>query len=340
MNALFQNALQRQPQKSPPIWFMRQAGRYHKHYQGLRQKYSFMDLCKIPELACEVALGPVQEFDFDVSILFSDLLFPLEALGMGLVYDPGPKLGWQLRPDNFHRLKSWQEALPSLKFQGQATALTRAALPSNKSLIGFVGGPWTLFSYAVQGGHDGNLIQSKKMLPHFDQFCKILLPLLQANIQLQLDAGAEIVMLFDTSAGELDPATYRSFVVPKLQELARHFPKRLGYYSKNTHRTHLVEEVFCEQWAGLGIDHKWNLPMLLKSKTIGSGFWQGNFDQALLHMETVDFERALNTYLQSFELLNLDERAGWVSGLGHGVLPETPEKHVHLFIETVRKRFG
>ena len=97
-SARFQDALARRPQATPPIWLMRQAGRYHRHYQALRQKYSFMDLCKQPGLAAEVALGPVMDFGFDAAILFSDLLFPLEALGMGLEYtDHGPELGWNLK---------------------------------------------------------------------------------------------------------------------------------------------------------------------------------------------------------------------------------------------------
>src|SRR5438874_9272958 len=96
-NTRFQNALARTPQAVPPIWLMRQAGRYHSHYQNLRRRYSFMELCKTPELAAEVALGPVLDFDFDAPILFSDLLFPLEALGMGLSYtDRGPELGWRV----------------------------------------------------------------------------------------------------------------------------------------------------------------------------------------------------------------------------------------------------
>src|SRR5215213_2056337 len=98
-NERFQNARERRPQDIPPVWFMRQAGRYHKHYQALRKQHGFMELCKDPALAAEVALGPIQDFDFDVSILFSDLLFPLEAMGMGLSYDPAPKLEWQLTPE-------------------------------------------------------------------------------------------------------------------------------------------------------------------------------------------------------------------------------------------------
>src|SRR2546426_11595413 len=145
-NLRFQNALARTPQPTPPIWLMRQAGRYHRHYQALRQKHSFMELCKEPDLAAEVALGPVLDFDFDAAILFSDLLFPLEALGMGLEYtDRGPQLGWRLDQTTLPRLRSVEEAWPNLFFQGEALRLTRDALAGDKSLIGFVGGSWTLF---------------------------------------------------------------------------------------------------------------------------------------------------------------------------------------------------
>src|SRR4030088_2817297 len=110
-NARFQNALARREQATPPIWLMRQAGRYHRHYQALRQRYSFMDLCKRPELAAEVAHGPVMDFDFDAAILFSDLLFPLEALGMGLEYtDHGPQLGWNLNEKNLAQMNSIEYA--------------------------------------------------------------------------------------------------------------------------------------------------------------------------------------------------------------------------------------
>src|SRR5205809_2767149 len=131
-NLRFQNALARTPQPTPPIWLMRQAGRYHRHYQALRQKHSFMELCKEPNLAAEVALGPVLDFDFDAAILFSDLLFPLEALGMGLEYtDRGPQLGWKLDQQACGRLRSVDEAWPHLLFQGEAMRATREHLPED-----------------------------------------------------------------------------------------------------------------------------------------------------------------------------------------------------------------
>src|SRR5207248_7750148 len=134
-----QIALPRRSQSVPPIWLMRQAGRYHQHYQALRANHSFMDLCKQAELAAEVALGPVLDFDFDAAILFSDLLFPLEALGMGLEYtERGPQLGWKLDQTTLGKLRDVEEAWPRLFFQGDAVRKTRSLLPANKSLIGFI----------------------------------------------------------------------------------------------------------------------------------------------------------------------------------------------------------
>lgn len=338
-NPLFSAALKRETQKCPPIWMMRQAGRYHKHYQALRARHEFIELCKNPELAAEVALGPIQDFDFDISILFSDLLFPLEAMGMGLAYEPGPKLGWHLRSEaDVAKLLPLAEALPQLVFQREAMRLTRERLPKNKSLIGFVGGPFTLFSYAVQGGHDGNLTETKKHLPLYDKFVAKLLPLLKENIRLQLEGGAEVVMVLDTSAGELSPALFHEKVVPSLEALAQSFPQKLGYYSKGTHRSYLMHPFFqSSQLAGLGVDHRWDFRLALELPQ--KGFVQGNFDQALLHLEEKDFRRELSRWLSPLKDLRPEQRAGWVCGLGHGILPQTPENNVRLFVQTVRETF-
>jgi len=335
-NERFQNALARRPQATPPIWLMRQAGRYHRHYQALRAKHSFMDLCKQPELAAEVALGPVLDFDFDAAILFSDLLFPLEALGMGLEYtDRGPQLGWKLDPDSISRLKSVDDAWPHLLFQGNAMRATRERLPDDRSLIGFVGGPWTLFVYAIEGTHKGPLINSKRLLHLFPQFCDRLVPLLARNIQLQLDNGAEVVMIFDTAAGELSPRLFKAQVVPPLRRLFAATGARVGYYSKGTQPAHLRDELFAgDLLAGIGVDHTWDIREAFDLSA--HGFVQGNFDQSLLHATSDDLKKHLTDYLAP-----LKERdwPGWICGLGHGVLPATPEDNVRLFVDTVREAF-
>jgi uroporphyrinogen decarboxylase len=336
MNTLFQNALKRTPQKTPPIWFMRQAGRYHQHYQALRAKHSFDQLCKQPELAAEVARGPVAEFDFDVSILFSDILYPLQALGMGLEYtDHGPRLGYQLNPENIKQLGPVDKAVEFMGFQKQAVQATREVLPANKSLIGFVGGPWTLFVYAVEGSHAGSLIQSKKFISMFPTFLETMLPLLIENIRLQFAGGAEIVMIFDTAAGEVSPRFFQQWIEPVLARLIQEFPSRLGYYSKGTQPTFFKSSFTDLPWAGQGFDHRCNLQDSFKVQN--KGFVQGNFDQSLLFLDTPEFKSVLADYLAPMKDMSIQDRAGWVSGLGHGVLPKTPEKHVKMFVDTVRE---
>ena len=339
-NPKFANALNREPQKVPPIWFMRQAGRYHKHYQAIRAKHGFIEMCKDPKLAAEIALGPVLDFDFDVSILFSDLLFPLEAMGMGLKYDPAPQLGWHLTEDRMKDLRRVDEALPHLEFQKAAVIETRKVLPKDKSLIGFVGSPWTLFTYAVEGSHKGGLEGAKRLMNLYRPFCDVVIPLLKENIRLQLEGGAEIVMLFDTAAGELSPVVYRDVVAPTVQELVKEYPKRLGYYAKTVQPAHLRQPMFQDPnlLAGIGFDHRWDLKESLTFYK--AGFVQGNFDQSLLFLKPEHFKIHVERYLEDLRKLSLEERAGWVSGLGHGVLPGTPEENVRTLVKTIREVMG
>jgi Uroporphyrinogen-III decarboxylase len=133
MNTKFSNACNRVSQKCPPIWFMRQAGRYHSHYQKLKEKYTFDQLCKTPELAAEVALGPIQEFDFDVSILFSDIVYPFQGLGIDLTFDPGPVLAEKITQQNYEQYLDLPKAIEFMQFQADAIRATRNRLPADKS---------------------------------------------------------------------------------------------------------------------------------------------------------------------------------------------------------------
>ena len=336
----FQNALARVTQPVPPIWFMRQAGRYHRHYQALREKHSFVELCKEPELAAEVAFGPVDDFDFDVAILFSDLLFPLEALGLSLEYgDSGPQLDPRLDWDQLKKLGSLEHAVERLKFQGEAMRRTRERIPSNKSVIGFVGGPWTLFVYAVEGSHKGNLVDVKTSPSLYRAFADRLVPLLIENIRLQIEGGAEIVMIFDTAAGEVSPGWFQRMVADDLFRLFEAFPARVGYYARGIQPAHLRDPRFqYDGLAGIGVDWRWDIREALGSIR-NSGFVQGNFDQSLLFLSSDDFERELRSYLKPLVDVSPETRRGWVCGLGPGVLPQTPEENVRTFVRTVREVF-
>lgn len=336
-NTRFQNALKQVPQNCPPIWFMRQAGRYHSHYQELKKKYTFEQLCKTPELAAETALGPIRDFDFDASIYFNDILFPLEALGFKLDYAPGPQMSPALSHGFINELNSLDQAIDFLKFQKDAVKATRELLPKNKSLIGFVGGPWTLFTYALECSHKGHMIESKKSTDLFLEFSELLLPLLNNCITEQLDSGAEMVMIFDTSAGSLGVSHFEKYVAPAVEKLVKAHPGRVGYYAKETtlHQVELIKDL---PLAGLGYDHRYSMSTLLKNEN-RSGFVQGNFDQTLLFSEEALFKKYLKAYIEPIKELSIEQRKGWISGLGHGVLPKTPERNVKLFIDTIREEF-
>ncbi len=333
-NHLFHNALNRVPQETPPIWFMRQAGRYHEHYQALSREHGFTKLCTTPDLAAQVALGPMEDFDFDVSILFSDILFVLSALGMGLEYtSSGPRLDFSLDADTISRLDGSVGVAGRLSFQAEALARTRQLLPDDKSLIGFNGGLWSLFTYAVEGTHKGSLVRAKGSLDLFHSFMELLLPVLIENTRQQLEAGAEVVMMFDTAAGELSPALYHSLVVPYLKELASAFPKKIGLYTKGTTPAHYRHPLFEDgTMAGLGVDHRWSASDMGRLK---SGFCQGNFDQTLLFLPEDEFLSHLYSWLD--EIHADGPPPGWVGGLGHGVLPGTPTSNVRLFVRGVRE---
>lgn len=336
-NLKFTNAINKIPQACPPIWLMRQAGRYHSHYQKMKEKYSFEQLCKIPELAAEVALGPVREFDFDVSILFSDILFPLEALGLGLKYNPGPQLTPLLGQTDIRQLNSTDEALEFMMFQKQAMLATRDLLPKDKSLIGFIGGPWTLFTYAMEGAHKGHLIDAKTNLELFNSFCYQLIPLLKENIRIQLEGGAEVIMIMDTASGEISSHTFEQIVAPKIKELVSEFDGKCAFYGKGTVEDHytVLNNIGL---AGFGFDHRWNLATIPNS--LKQGFFQGNFDQSLLFTPPQDFKSVLHNYLAPIKAMDKEQRAGWVCGLGHGVLPNTPQENVKAFVEIVREVFN
>jgi uroporphyrinogen decarboxylase len=338
MTGTFQRALAGENLATPPIWMMRQAGRYQRSYRALREKYSFESLCREPELAAAVTLAPIREFDFDAAILFSDLLFPLEALGFGLSYaSGGPKLDQTLTPAICDGLRSTSDALPRLLFQRDAMAASRAAVPAGKTLLGFVGGPWTLFVYAMEGTHAGALARSKSADNLYASFAARIVPLLIENIRLQFEGGADLVMVLDTAAGELPPAMFQRLAAPDLAKLAAAFPGRLGYYAKASHPAQLADAPWLATWAVVGYDSRWDIASVLKAPR--TGLVQGNFDPALLFNEGAAFGRSLDEFLKPVSALSPDERRGWICGLGHGILPGTPEGNVKTFVETVRERF-
>lgn len=321
-------------ERQVPVWFMRQAGRYHQHYQNLRRDYSFSELCKLPHLAAEVTMGPIVDFKFDAAILFSDLLFPLENLNLGLSYESGgPTLSERLDTlEKAKNLRTTSTPEQFYSFQAQATSLLRERLPTEKNLIGFVGGPFTLFSYAVHGSHAGSLVGAKSGLydGRFESFCQVLIPDLIGEMAAQASHGADTMAIFDTAVGELSLADFKRFIVPGLRLLAsnfkRQFPnKHLIYYSKHTTLNHLLA-IECQDIDVLGVDYRHHLPDVFRALS-KDYYIQGNFDPCWLHLSSHDLQSKLEHYLEQM-LPVKDQWHRWIAGLGHGVLPQTPEENV------------
>lgn len=330
-NNRFYNALNRIPQSTPPIWFMRQAGRYHSHYQQLKLKYTFEELCKNAELAAEVACGPVEEFDFDIAILFSDILFVLEGLGLELVFDPGPIFKEELNSINYKQFNDIDRAIDHMTFQRDAIKFTRQKLAKDKSLIGFVGGLWTILRFAT----GQNKVKKKFQNFYIDFMETTLLEVIKKNIRLQLDAGAEIVMMFDSGISDLDNNFFKDKYHLLLKNISNSFPNKVGYYArgKTYNEISFLSDL---PFAGLGVDNGVNMQhIFLNSKF---GFIQGNFDEKNLLLDTKELENELHIFSESMK--NMDNLDGWICGLGHGINKATPEKNVHIFIETIRKKFS
>jgi len=340
MNKNFHNALNRVPQPVPPIWFMRQAGRYHSHYQGLRKKYSFETLCKNPELAAEVACGPINDFDYDVAILFSDILFPLEMFDLQLSYNPGPTFENYLNKDHVKKKIDDLQVEEHLQFQSEALKITKSMLSRDKSLVGFIGGPWTIISYGLNLNKESEVNVSLAE-PFIEQLLyDHLIPVLRKNIKMQLDSGAEIVYVFDTNSKQLDKQYFVGKYLKKVEKaLFQPFPNKIAYFSKNKSFYDLnemgknslelagtvfsLEEGFCSYLRGTS-----------------RGFVQGNFSPVSLLKPHQEFLSDFNLFINKMSSLSESDRAGWICSLNHGVLPKTPEANVKYFVQAIREKLS
>jgi uroporphyrinogen decarboxylase len=328
-----------------PVWFMRQAGRYHSHYQKIKATSDFMTMCKNPDLAYEVTMGPIEDFSFSAAILFSDLLFPLEHLGMGLHYRQGPPMmEFHLTDkDAFERLQVRNDGKDFYHFQKVALEKLVKKLSPERSVLGFVGAPFTLYTYAMEGSHAGGLIASKCGLRdgRFSRFMDILRPSLLSEMCVQAEANPDAICLFDTAAGELCAYDYARFVAPEIEQLLKSFKAihphtRIIYYSKMTH-DHYWKSLEHAPIDVMGIDWRWDLQATLE-KWGHRYMIQGNIDPVWLHLEWKNLEDNLKaTLLPLHRQLPKELRERWIMGLGHGVLQKTPETNVRQTVSWIKE---
>lgn len=331
----FLAACRRQEVDRPPVWIMRQAGRYLEEYRATRQRAgSFLALCRNPELAAEVTLQPIRRFGFDAAIIFSDILLPLSPMGVDFAFpdEGGPRIERPLdRPDDWLRLEVPEDG-SGTSFVGEAIARVRAALSPDIALIGFCGAPWTLASYLVEGGTSREHSRVKAaLLGHRRQFLELLDTLavaMAAYLRQQVEAGAQAIQVFDSWAGTLAVEEYSELVVPSLRTLLEGLAgtgvPRIVYAGGGAHLLPALGRLPCEV---LGVD--WRTDLGRAAGATGKAV-QGNLDPAFLFGPRAEVERLTRRMAAS-----APER-GWVANLGHGILPGTPVEAVETFLSTLR----
>ena len=325
-----------EPVERTPVWLMRQAGRYLPEYRSVREKLGFLDLCKNPRLSAEVMIATVNRLGVDAAIIFSDLLPILEPMGMDLEFavGEGPVIHNPIREAaEVVRLKELDD-LDQLSFVMDVVQATRAGLDDSIPVIGFAGAPFTLASYCVEGGGSRAWLHTKTLMYRHESAWHDLMGRLARAISrylvAQIDAGAQIVQLFDSWVGCLSPADYRRYVLPHsraaLAEAAKRAPA-IHFATGNPALLPLLREA---GGSVIGID--WRIDLDEAWKIVGHDrAVQGNLDPAVLLSDRDTVRR------RTLEILaQAGGRPGHIFNLGHGVLPQTPVENVLELIATVK----
>ncbi len=336
------NTLKGKKYDIPPVWMMRQAGRYMPQYRKIREKYDFMTMCKTPEIACEITLQPIDEFGMDGAILFSDILTVPEAMGMKLEFleGKGPVFESPLRTREDIEKLSIEGIEERLSYVFDAVKLIRMSLDEDKTLIGFAGAPITLAAYMVEGSSSRNYVYLKSLMYNdtrsFNLMMEKLVNALIVYYKGQVENGAEVLMLFDTFAGIFSPADYKRYVFPFVKKLVEnlknnhpetpliYFPKGAGGFYN------LLTELNVD---GMGIDWFSSLTDA-DQKLEGKFVLQGNLDPVVLFADYQVIERETKRVLEEGRKL----KKGHIFNLGHGILPQTPVDSVKKMLGVIRAR--
>jgi len=335
----FLKACKREPVDATPIWLMRQAGRYMEEYRTLRQTYGILDIIKTPELAMEVTLQPINAFDFDAAIIFADILPPLEGMGLNLEFikGTGPVIHNPVRTANDVAQLATPDPHEALWFTLDAIKLTRAELDKRGiPLIGFSGAPFTLASYAVEGGSSKNKIHLKSMMysepEAWDTLMTKLAKVAGDYLVAQAEAGAQVLQLFDSWVGELNPDDYRQYVQPYSKmalDIAKDAGVPLIHFGTNTNG--MLEDIRDAGGDVIGVD--WRIDIDVAAKRLGDDVAvQGNLDPVALYAPWDELKARTKKVLD-----RMDGRAGHIFNLGHGILPTTPVDNVKRLVEFVHE---
>jgi uroporphyrinogen decarboxylase len=314
-----------------PVWMMRQAGRYMKEYRDIRAKVSFLELCKNSDLAAEVSLQPYRVLGVDAVIFFSDILIPVEAMGLEVALtDKGPELANPIRQrSDIDRLRIPDPAT-EVAFVGSIIKKLRQELQNEVPLIGFAGAPWTLASYMIEGGGSKSFAEIKTLAYREPQVLHALLDKLASTVSsyllFQIESGAQVIQLFDTWAGELNRGDYEEFALPYTQKIFQAVGTRVPRILYLNGCSAILESM-----AGSGADVisiDWRISIAEAKRRVGDRVaLQGNLDPCVL-LGPED-----RIFAKTKEILDQAGPAGHILNLGHGILPPTPVENARSFIK-------
>ncbi|HET8634895.1 MAG TPA: uroporphyrinogen decarboxylase [Gemmatimonadales bacterium] len=335
---LLLRAIAGEPVERPPVWMMRQAGRYLPEYRAIRERASFLEMVRTPDLAAEVTIQPVERLGVDAAIIFSDILVIPEALGMGLVVEEGtgPRFPSPLAsPADAARLRPFDPS--SVGYVYRAIEETRRRLAGRVPVIGFAGGPWTLLAYMIEGHGTRQFARARRCLVEEPEFARRMLATLAdavaRHLMEQVRAGAEMVQVFESWAGIVSPQDYEAFVLPALAAVVDQvreagvpvvvFTPGAGAQLART-RSVVKPDV-------LGIDWQTSIQAARNVVRNTAVAVQGNLDPCALYAEPDEIERRTREMLRQFE------GVPYVANLGHGILPDVPPEHAQVFVQTVQQ---
>lgn len=335
-NDLLLKALRGEAVSRPPVWMMRQAGRYLPDYIKLRQKYDFFTRVETPELACEITLQPVDQVGVDAAILFSDILVIPQAMGMEVLMEEGkgPLLPKVVATNADIDALITSDTEQRLDYVMKALTLTKQELNGRVPLIGFAGAPWTLLCYMVEG-------KGSKTFDKAKQFCftqpelahKLLQKITDVTIKYlkaQAAAGADLVQVFDSWSGMLSPADFKIFAQPYLVQIADALSTEIPVILFPKGSWYALEDLSHTSAAGLGLD--WSVrPELARQLTGGRVTLQGNFDPSKLLAPIPQIRKEVKEMIDGFGINR------YVANLGHGILPNVPVDHARAFVDAVKE---
>ena len=335
-NDLLLRALRGERNERPPVWMMRQAGRYLPEYRKLREKYSFFERCRNPQLATEITLQPIDIIGVDAAIIFSDILVVPQAMGMEVQMQEG--VG-PLLPDPVHVEKDLEKlSVPdvneTLGYVFDALSLTRETLAGRVPLIGFAGAPWTLLCYMVQGKGSKTFDQAKAFCFSQPALAHRLLQMITdttiAYLKGQAKAGADVIQVFDSWGGLLSPADFEEFSLKYIRQIIAAIKDDCYTIIFAKGAWFALEQIEATGSNGAGVD--WCVEPRVARKFAGKNITlQGNFDPAKLLAPVKDIKASVKQMIDAF---GTDR---YIANLGHGILPNVPVDHARAFVDAVKE---